>query len=437
MIVRYNFNVIDEIIVIKHLTYGGIMMENSTNKSWLERNLTNRWLQLIVASLAMMMISNLQYSWTLFTTPLVDKLDSNLIAIQYAFTLFVMFQTFIQPAGGYLFDRFGSKLVFTISGLLVSIGWAMMGRVTTLSALYFFYSMSGVGAAVIYSGCVGISIKWFPDKRGLATGIIAGAFGLGSMPFVPLIDKIIYTSGVTNAFGIIGLMQGIVIIIAAFILRNPVNAVVKKGDENKDQKQAKPSFNPLQMLRTPHFWFIWTMAFAVNVGGLIITANSKAFGKSLLISPATIVLAVMMTSLANGLGRVFWGWVSDRLGRSKTMFVSFGLNAIFLFILPIAGSQGEIAYVIALMLVMFTWGQLFSLFPSLNADLFGSAFSAANNGFLNSSKGFAAILGGGLGAYLANTYGWTVVFSVAAVMSLYASLMSLVLPKLPKPIKHG
>lgn len=407
------------------------------NRINFKKLLKNRWFQLLVASCAMMMISNLQYSWTLFTTPLVDKLDSNLIAIQYAFTLFVMFQTFVQPAGGFLFDRFGSKFIFTCAGLLVSIGWTMMGRVASLEGLYFFYSMSGVGAAVIYSGCVSIAINWFPDRRGFATGIIAGAFGLGSMPFVPLIDRIITTSGVANAFAVVGLIQGVVIIIAAFLLHNPVvENLSKKSSIPSDAKANKVGFNPLQMLITPHFWLIWTMAFAVNVGGLIITANSKAFGKSLHISASIIVLSVMMTSLANGTGRVFWGWVSDKLGRSKTMFVSFGLNALFLFILPIAGSKGDLAYIVALMLVMFTWGQLFSLFPSLNADLFGSTFSASNNGFLNSSKGFAAILGGGLGAYLASSYGWGVVFSVAAAMSLYACLMSLIIPKLPNPIQR-
>jgi len=413
-------------------------MEKSSRKALLPMFVRNRWVQLGIAACAMMMISNLQYSWTLFTIPLGDKLDVNMVSIQYAFTLFVMFQTFVQPVGGYLFDRFGTKIVFTLAGLLVSIGWTMMGRIDSIQGLYFFYAMSGVGAAVIYSGCVSIAIRWFPDRRGVATGIIAGAFGLGSMPFIPLIDRIISTNGVDNAFATVGLIQGIVIVSAALLLHTPsVNKKTKDLKAESVSLDPTTGFNPIQMLRTPHFWLMWTMAFAINVGGLIITANSKAFGNSLKIASTTIVFSVMMTSLSNGSGRVFWGWVSDHMGRAKTMFLSFGLNAIFLFILPIAGAQGDFAYVLALMLVMFTWGQLFSLFPSLNADLFGSTFSASNNGFLNSAKGFAAILGGGLGAYLASSYGWTIVFSVAAVMSLYASIMSLVLPKLPKPKKYN
>ena len=180
--------------------------------------LGNRWVQLIAAVIAMIMIANLQYAWTLFTTPLVAQLKSSLAVIQYAFTLFIMFETFVQPAGGYLLDRFGSKLMFILAGLFIGVGWSMMGQVNSVSGLYFAYAMAGVGAAIIYGGCVSVAIRWFPDRRGMASGIIAGAFGLGSMPFVPVIDKLLQNSGVAQAFLVTGVLQGIVIIIVALIL---------------------------------------------------------------------------------------------------------------------------------------------------------------------------------------------------------------------------
>ena len=398
--------------------------------------LGNRWFQLVAAAIAMIMIANLQYAWTLFTSPLVTQLKSSLTVIQYAFTLFIMFETFVQPAGGYLLDRFGSKLMFTVAGLLVGFGWTMMGQSNSVISLYVYYSIAGVGAAVIYGGCVSVAIRWFPDRRGMASGIMAGAFGLGSMPFIPVIGKLLQTSGVMQTFRLTGILQGIVIVIVAFILRYPVGSKMPNKKEIITKlDQSKIGFRPTEMLKTPHFWLIWSMLFAVNVGGLIITANTKPFGNKLGIAASYIILAVMMNSLANGTGRVFWGWVSDKLGRPKTMFVSFGLNAVFLFMLPIIGGISNVLYVICLMLIMFTWGQLFSLFPSINADMFGCTYAASNYGFLYSAKGIAAILGGGLGAFLASTFGWNVVFSVAAVFSLYASIMSLILPKIAKPVR--
>jgi OFA family oxalate/formate antiporter-like MFS transporter len=397
--------------------------------------LGNRWLQLIAAVVGMVMIANLQYAWTLFTTPLVEQLRSSLTVIQYAFTLFIMFETFIQPAAGYLLDRFGSKLMFVIAGLFVGFGWSMMGQVNSVSGLYFSYALAGIGAGIIYGGCVSVAVRWFPDRRGMASGIIAGAFGLGSMPFVPVIERILESSGVTKAFLSTGMLQGILIIIVALILRYPVGSKMpNKKEEIAKLDQSKIGFSPMQMLKTPNFWIIWSMFFSISVDGLIITANAKPFGQDVGVVSSVIMLSVMLNSLANGIGRVFWGAASDKLGRPKTMFISFGLNAIFLFVLPYVGNN-SVLYIGCLMLIMFTWGQLFSLFPPINADVFGATYSASNYGFLYSAKGFASIIGGGLGVYLASSFGWKIVFSCAALLSLYASVMSLVLPRIPKPVK--
>jgi OFA family oxalate/formate antiporter-like MFS transporter len=219
--------------------------------------LGNRWLQLIAAVVGMVMIANLQYAWTLFTTPLVEQLRSSLTVIQYAFTLFIMFETFIQPAAGYLLDRFGSKLMFVIAGLFVGFGWSMMGQVNSVSGLYFSYALAGIGAGIIYGGCVSVAVRWFPDRRGMASGIIAGAFGLGSMPFVPVIERILESSGVTKAFLSTGMLQGILIIIVALILRYPVGSKMpNKKEEIAKLDQSKIGFSPMQMLKTPNFWII-------------------------------------------------------------------------------------------------------------------------------------------------------------------------------------
>jgi MFS transporter, OFA family, oxalate/formate antiporter len=397
--------------------------------------LGNRWFQLVTAVLGMVMIANLQYSWTLFTTPLTKDLKASLTVIQYAFTLFIMFETFVQPVGGYLLDRFGSKLMFSLAGLMVGIGWTMMGQVHTVTALYIFYALAGAGAGIIYGGSVSVAVRWFPDRRGLASGLIAAGFGMGSMPFIPVIENIIKSSGVLSAFMYTGILQGALILVIAQLLRYPPGSKMPSSKEQSVKvDESTRGFSPTEMLKTPQFWLIWLMFISVNIGGLVITANTKPFGQKIGIAATYITLAVTMNTFANGIGRFFWGWISDRLGRYRTMFVAFGLNAIFLFLLPILG-KSNIMYVICAALVMFTWGEIFSLFPPVNADVFGTTFAATNYGLLYSAKGFASILGGGIGAWLASSYGWNVVFSAAAAFSLFACIMSLILPRLPKPTR--
>ena len=169
--------------------------------------LGNRWFQLVSAVVAMVMIANLQYAWTLFTTPLMANLKTSLTVVQFAFTLFIMFETFVQPLGGYMLDRFGSRAMFILAGLLVGIGWTMMGQAQSVTALYFYYALAGTGAGIIYGGSLSVAIRWFPDRRGLASGLIAAGFGMGSMPFVPVIANILDSGGVSQAFMYTGIFQ--------------------------------------------------------------------------------------------------------------------------------------------------------------------------------------------------------------------------------------
>lgn len=401
--------------------------------------LGNRWVQLISAVVAMIMIANLQYAWTLFTTPLKAELGTTLPAIQYAFTLFIMFETFVQPVGGFLLDKFGSRLMFTVAGIFVGLGWSMMGQVHSLGALYFFYAMAGTGAAIIYGGSISVSIRWFSDRKGLATGLIAAGFGMGALPFIPVIGSLLKGSGVASAFMSTGIFQGAIVLIVAQILRYPpsyLESLKSKKEKSTKVVMTEKDFRPTETLRTPHFWLIWLMFISINVGGLIITAQTKPFGKHIGITAAAILIAVSAQNLGNGLGRFGWGWISDRLGRYRTMFIAFLVNSILLFFLPILGHNDGM-YIVLTALIMLTWGEIFALFPAVNADLFGTAYAATNYGFLYSAKGFASIFAGGLAAWLATHYNWQVVFTAAAFFSLFASIMSLVVPKLPKPTHPG
>ena len=152
--------------------------------------INNRWFQLGASLIAMIMIANLQYAWTLFVKPLQASTGWKLSDIQCAFTLFILFQTWVQPLDGWLIDRLGPRGFISAAGLLCGLGWAGLGYATSLPMLYTLYCVAGIGAAFVYSGSIGSALKWFKDRRGLASGIMAAGFGGGTALFIPIIPSI-------------------------------------------------------------------------------------------------------------------------------------------------------------------------------------------------------------------------------------------------------
>src|SRR5882762_3892803 len=183
--------------------------------------INNRWFQLCASLVAMIMIANLQYAWTLFVKPMQAATHWKLSDIQFAFTLFILFQTWVQPLDGWLIDRLGPRGFISTAGVLCGLGWAGLGYATSLPMLYALYCLAGIGAAFVYSGSIGSALKWFKERRGLASGIMAAGFGGGTALFIPFISSTIANSGYRSAFVATGIFQGVVIVIVAQVLRHP------------------------------------------------------------------------------------------------------------------------------------------------------------------------------------------------------------------------
>ena len=384
----------------------------------------------------MMMIANLQYGWTLFVEPLRAATHWKLSDIQWGFTLFIAFETWMMPCSGWLIDRLGPRMFLSFAGLLCGGGWAALGRATTLEELYVFYAIAGFGAALVYCGCTGIGLKWFPDRRGLAAGLIAAGFGSGSALFVPIIAHILRTQDYRAAFLYTGIAQGILIVIAAQFLQNPQRTSALPAPRVTVRRHTE-DFNSLEMLRTPHFWMLFAMALMMGIGGLMVTAQVGPMAKTLKFT-AVLTLVTTLNPLANGGGRLFWGWVSDLIGRERTMMVAFLLHACVLLSVATVGHASAVLFVITIALVFFTWGEVYSLMPSASADIFGSKNASSNYSFLYSAKGVASIMGGGLAAQLFEKTGsWDYGFYVCAVLALISSGLAVVLRRMPLPVKEA
>jgi OFA family oxalate/formate antiporter-like MFS transporter len=387
--------------------------------------INNRWFQLCASLVAMIMIANLQYAWTLFVKPMQASTHWKLSDIQFAFTLFILFQTWVQPLDGWLIDRLGPRGFISAAGLLCGLGWAGLGYATSLPMLYTLYCAAGIGAAFVYSGCIGSALKWFKDRRGLASGIIAAGFGGGTALFIPIISSTIASRGYQSAFIATGLFQGLMIVIVAQFLRHPQAdamqpAVVAKAAPGKRQ------FTTLEMLRTPQFYMMYAMFVMMATGGLLVTANAGPMSQSWGLTAAALTLAATLSPVANGTSRISWGWVSDHLGRENTMAIAFLLQAICLVMVVAVGHLSGAWFTLSLVLVYFTWGEIYSLFPSTVGDYFGTRNATSNYSVLYTAKGVASIIGGWFGAFLYEQTGtWSGGFYGSAIMALIAAGMAL------------
>jgi MFS transporter, OFA family, oxalate/formate antiporter len=397
----------------------------------------NRWIRLSAAVIAMIMIANLQYAWTLFVKPLIATTHWKLSDIQWGFTLFIAFETWAMPCSGWLIDRMGPRLFLSVAGVLCGVGWAALGHVSTLTELYFFYSLAGFGAALVYCGSMGVALKWFPDKRGLAAGMISAGFGSGAALFIPMIAHIIRVEDYRAAFLYTGIFQGLLIMCAAQFLQNPAKMVAPPAAMRAQIRTHGVDFNSAEMLRTPHFYLLFSMAVMMGIGGLMATAQVAPMADTLKIGAAALTIALTLNPLANGASRVFWGWVSDLIGRERTMFVAFLLQAVFLLNITLIARGSTTAFIVSFALVYFTWGEVYSLFPSACADFFGARHASSNYSFIYSAKGVASIAGGGLAALLYEKTGsWNYGFYFCAGLALLTAFAALGLRKMPLPVKQ-
>jgi oxalate/formate antiporter len=394
----------------------------------------NRWSQLILGIIAMMAISSPQYVWTLFTGPLNQKLGTTLAELQWAFSLLIILQTWCSPLQAYLVDRFGPRLLISVGALMSGGGWVLSAYVGNVWALYFTYGViCGFGTGIIYVGIIGLMVRWFPDRRGLATGLAAAGYGFGAIFTSFPIDSMIKSSGYAHTLVVWGIIQGIIGIIAAQWLRTPPEGWVPAGysPATASTTQTKHSYTPREMLQNPIFWLLFIMMSMMSTSGLMVVSNVGPFANEykvaqvLVLGMAALPLSLTLSRLTNGLTRPFFGWVSDHIGRESTMALAFSLECAAILVL-FAFIDRPALFVVLTGLVFFGWGEIFSLFPSTLTDTFGAKFAATNYGFLYIAQGVGSILGGPAAAYLHQRTGsWTAVFIVVAILDALTALLAI------------
>ena len=400
---------------------------------------TNRWVQLLLGVIAMMAISSPQYVWTLFTGPLNQKLGTTLAEIQVTFSLLIVLQTFLSPFQAYLVDRFGPKLLISIGAILSGGSWVLSAYVDNVFMLYITYGViGGFGTGIIYVGIIGLMVRWFPDRRGLATGLAAAGYGFGAFFTSFPIDSMIKSSGYAHTLLVWGIIQGAIGVAAALGMRVPPEGYRPAGfapETVRLEMQSRDSYSPKQMLQSPVFYLLFIMMAMMSTSGLMVVSNVGPFAneyhvaQTLVLGMAALPLSLTLSRVTNGLTRPFFGWVSDHIGRESTMALAFSLEAVAILVL-FAFIDRPAMFVVLTGLVFFGWGEIFSLFPSTLTDTFGPKFAATNYGFLYIAQGVGSILGGPAAAFLKQQTGsWTAVFILVACLDALTAFLAITVLK--------
>jgi MFS transporter, OFA family, oxalate/formate antiporter len=400
----------------------------------------NAWVQLAIGVVCMACVANMQYGWTLFVDPIDAKYHWGRPDIQIAFTVFVAIETWLVPVEGYLVDRFGPRWVVMSGGILVAIAWVINSAAGSLPVLYVAAAVGGMGTGAVYGTCVGNALKWFPGRRGLAAGITAAGFGAGAAITVSPIKTMIGAAGYQHAFFFFGLLQGAIVFVLAWVLFAPppglLSAKVKAN-------QTAHGYSPAEVLGCPVFYVLYLMFVLIAAGGLTMAANLAPIAKDfkieniptsiLGIAMPALIFALLLNRIFDGVGRPFFGWLSDRIGREYTMALAFFIGAGALFALSQDGSN-PIVFVLVSALYFGVYGEIFSLFPATQGDTFGSKYAAANAGMLYTAKGAGSLLVP-IAAKIAKVHGWGAVFDLAMTFNVIAGVMALFLLK-PMRTRH-
>jgi OFA family oxalate/formate antiporter-like MFS transporter len=287
----------------------------------------------------------------------------------------------------------------------------------------------GVGTGIVYIGIIGLMVRWFPDRRGSATGMVAAGYGFGAILTMFPIDSMLKSAGYQHTLVVFGFILGIICALAALAMRMP------RPDEKLPPAPVMASakvVTPRDMLRTNVFWLMFFMMAMMSTGGLMIISQfasfSRDFGgtKFVLFGFAALPLALTIDRITNGLTRPFFDWVSDRIGRENTMAFAYPMDAKAVTTMVML-RDNTLLFVLLSGVVLFGEGEIFSLFPSTLTDTFGPKFATTNYGFLCMVQGVGSVLGGPLAALLHDKTGsWLPVFTIIITMDALTSILAII-----------
>ncbi len=401
----------------------------------------NRWM-IAVAAVVMQICLGAAYGWSVFVKPLTSAHHWSLTEVSLNFTIAIAVLGVGTIVGGLWQDRVGPRRVAAVAGVIYGLGYILAGfaaKAGSLSGMYLTYGvLSGLGGGMAYITPVATLVKWFPDRRGLMTGVAVAGYGAGALIFSPIAARLIQTTGVPSTFWIFGAAYLILVVAAAQFYQNPPQGWRPAGWQPSGavaQAATKVDFTVSQAMRTWQFWLLWAMLFLnVSAGIMIISQASPMAQQMVNMTPVAAAGMVGLISIFNGAGRVFWAWVSDSIGRARVFMLLYAIQAVIFFFLP--HTQNLTVFSAMFALIGLCYGGGFGTMPSFTADFFGPRYMGGIYGWILLAWGAGAIPSPILIAHVRQSTGS---YSTAIHVIAIVLVCSLALPILARyrPVASG
>lgn len=388
--------------------------------------------QVLIASTIILLCTGAVYSFSVFAGPLGQQHHWTMSEIMMAFTINSAISPIPMILGGFFTDKGWSKISITVGGILFGLGFFLTGIATSLTSLYLFYGIiAGFGQGLAYSGCLSNTIKLFPDKRGLASGIITAGMGGATIIAAPIANYLIQHQGVSSAFKVLGAAYVVIVAVASIFIKNAPNEEV----ENSTAKSKNDSKNVdwKHMLLTPQFYLIFLMLFSGAFSGLMIASNASIIGQNMFaLNASTAAFFVSLYSLSNCLGRVVWGTVSDKIGRNKTLnIILFSIILAFCILVLLSGTS---SFAIGIIILGLCFGGVMGVFPPMVMENYGPRNQGVNYGIVFTGYSLAAFFGPKVAANMAatNNGNFTMAFYVAIGIAVVGVVINSIYIKLSR-----
>ena len=394
----------------------------------------SRWWLVVAAALSMALVSPYQYVWSSIEGPLAARFAIPLPELGAVFTLFVVFQAGSQFPVGWLRDRRGPRRLTAVAAVLAGGGYVGLSYATAVWQIYLLYSVGAIGVGIVYTVAVNTALKWFPDRRGLTTGIGTMAFAGGSALVVPFVRANATASSYPTVLRTLGVAIGLGVFVAAFVLRDPPAEWATTETAGEPDHRSGRQYGWREVLRTWQFWLMYAMFVAVSGAGLMLTAKVVSFADALGLTALTATASATVLPVAGGVGRLVLGDLSDRVRRERAMAASFVLCGLGLFAVVRFAQRGEaLGFLGAVVVTTFFWSPQYTLFPSVVGSYYGSANSSANYALLYSAKVWGGVFGGTATGWLVARTDWSTAFLVGGGLAVLAGLGALALRPPARP----
>jgi len=390
----------------------------------------NRWIVVFGAVLIQLCLGAV-YAWSLFNQPLIEKFGWQAADVVFTFSVTIMVFSIFTIIAGKIQDKIGPRWVATAGGILLGIGLMLSSQATSIMQLYLFYGLiGGAGIGTAYVCPLATCLKWFPDMRGLISGIAVAGFGAGALLFKPVILSFLGSYGVSQTFFILGIIYLVAVVIGAQFLVVPPAGYVPAGWTPPVAASGQGAdFSTGEMLKTFQFYVLWIMYLFGCTAGLMVIGLAKDIGTNLVqLDAATAANAVVVVAIFNAAGRIIWGTLSDKLGRMNSLLVMYILAAGAMFAMSsITMNYGSFLGLCSL--IGFCFGGFLALFPSITADYYGTKNVGSNYGIIFVAYGSAAIVGPMIATSMSQLTG---AFLIAAILCAVAAVMSLLVRRAPQ-----